>query len=129
MLRDAGANITEKAFHGDITEIRSFIDAGKPILFPHDSTREFNERVNERMEHRIAVTDWREWGEKFLPALKKSAPLHADPEYGHICLIIGYNDRTREIAISDSWGPNYTERWMTEEEARQIKAGTISIIE
>jgi hypothetical protein len=129
MLRDAGANITRKAFHGDIAEIQSSIDEGKPVLFPHFSTQEFNDRVNDRMTHRIAVTDWKDWGEKFLPALKKSVPLKPDPEYGHICLIIGYNARTREIAITDSWGPNYTERWMTEEEARQVKQGNISIID
>jgi len=129
MLRDAGATITEKSFGGNIGEIKSYIDSGKPILFPHFSTREFNVRVNQRMTHRIAVSDWKDWEEKFLPQLKITIPLKSDPESGHICLIIGYNDRTREIAISDSWGPSYTERWMTEEEARQIKQGSISIIE
>ena len=129
MLRDAGANITEKSFNGNISDIKSSIDGGKPVLFPLYSTPEFNRRVDQRMRHRIAVTDWKDWEEKFLPDLKKSAPLKPDPSYSHICLIIGYNPRTREIAISDSWGPTSTERWMTEEEARQVKQGGISIIE
>lgn len=130
MIRDAGGNITQKNFSGSIQEIKSAIDAGKPILFAHFSTEEFNKRVNERMEHRVAVTDWGKWLSEFLPSLKKSIPLKPDPNYGHICLIIGYNEKTREIAISDSWGPQATERWMTEEEARQIQQpGALSVIE
>ena len=129
-LRDAGANITQKNFSGSIQEIKPVIDAGKPLLFTHYSTEEFNKRVNERMTHRIAVTNWEDWSTRFLPSLKKTIPLKPDPEYGHICLIIGYNEKTREIAISDSWGRGAKERWMTEEEARQIKQpGALSVIE
>ncbi|MCX8493901.1 MAG: C39 family peptidase [Chthoniobacterales bacterium] len=129
-LRDAGAIITQKNFSGSIQEIKSAIDAGKPLLFTHYSTEEFNKRVNERMTHRIAVTNWDDWSTRFLPSLKKTIPLKPDPEYGHICLIIGYNEKTREIAISDSWGRAAKERWMTEDEARQIKQpGALSVIE
>jgi hypothetical protein len=82
------------------------------------------------MAHRVAVSNWNDWSMRFLPSLKKTKPLKPDPEWGHICLIIGYNQKTREIAISDSWGPETTERWMTEEEAKQIKQpGALSIIE
>jgi hypothetical protein len=130
MIRDAGGTITQKNFAGSIEEIKSAIDAGKPILFTHFSTPEFNKRVNERMAHRVAVSNWNDWSMRFLPSLKKTTPLKPDPEWGHICLIIGYNQKTREIAISDSWGPETTERWMTEEEAKQIKQpGALSIIE
>lgn len=130
MIRDAGGNITQKNFSGNIQEIKSAIDAGKPILFCHYSTDEFNKRVNERMEYRVAVTDWEKWLREFLPSLKKTIPLKPDAHYSHICLIIGYNEKTREIAISDSWGPQATERWMTEEEARQIQQpGALSVIE
>ena len=130
MIRDAGGTITAKNFSGNIPEIKSAIDAGKPILFTHYSTEEFNRRVNERMAHRVAVTDWEKWRAAFLPSLKKTAPLKPDPTCGHICLIIGYNEKTHEIAISDSWGPQATERWMLEEEARQIQAqGALSVIE
>jgi len=129
MLSDAGAHITHVNFNGSYLEIKPYIDAGKPVIFPLFSTMEFNDRVNERMSHRIAVTDWNEWREAFLPSLKKTEPLKPDPRYGHICLIVGYNASTGEIAISDSWGPGSTERWMTEEEARQIQAGSLSVIE
>lgn len=130
MIRDAGGTITQKNFSGSIQEIKPLIDAGKPILFTHFSTPEFNNRVNERMTHRVAVANWDDWATRFLPSLKKTAPLKPEPEWGHICLIIGYNEKTREIAISDSWGRAAKERWMTEEEAKQIKAsGALSVIE
>jgi len=130
MIRDAGGTITAKNFSGNIQEIKSAIDAGKPILFTHYSTEEFNKRVDGRMSHRVAVTDWERWREEFLPSLKKTTPLKPDPLWGHICLIIGYNENTHEIAISDSWGPQATERWMLEDEARQIQAqGALSVIE
>jgi hypothetical protein len=130
LIRDAGGVITRKNFTGSIPEIKPLIDAGKPILFTHLSVPEFNERVNARMARRVAVSDWEEWRTKTLPAPGKLPPLQSDKRYGHICLIIGYNEKTREIAISDSWGESATERWMTEEEARQIKsARALSVIE
>ena len=129
LIRDAGGNITQKSFSGNISEIKPFIDAGKPVLFPHFSTEEFNKRVDERMARRVAMTNWDAWKNQFLPSFKNTVPLQRDPQYGHICLIIGYNEKTREIAISDSWGQATTERWMTEDEARQIKSSAISVIE
>jgi hypothetical protein len=47
---------------------------------------------------------------------------------GHACMIIGYNEETEEIATSDSWGPEFEERWMTVEEAEAISQGTMQIL-
>jgi hypothetical protein len=130
VVYDAGGTISPRNFSGSILEIKPLIDAGRPLIFAHYSTEEFNKRVNERMARRIAVTNWDDWAGKFLPAFKKGPPLRPDPMWGHVCLIIGYNEKTREIAISDSWGPQATERWMTEEEARQIlQPSGLSVIE
>jgi len=38
----------------------------------------------------------------------------------HLCMIIGYNSRTKEIATSDSWGKEFAERWLTLEEAAAL---------
>jgi hypothetical protein len=43
-------------------------------------------------------------------------------------LITGYNRETREIAISDSWGAAFSERWLTEEEAQAVNQGDSSVI-
>jgi len=131
VVYDAGGTINSRNFIGSIQEIKPFIDAGKPLLFAHFSTEEFNRRVNERMKVRNNFSP-EDWSSKVLPDFKKrmGAPLKPEPQYGHVCLIIGYNEKTREIAISDSWGEAATERWMTEEEARQIMQPTgLSVIE
>ena len=131
VVYDAGGTITPKNFSGSIQEIKPLIDSGKPLIFAHYSTDEFNKRVNARMRVRANFSP-ADWASKVLPDFKKkeNTTLKADPLYGHVCLIIGYNEKTREIAITDSWGPVATERWMTEEEARQIMQPTgLSVIE
>ncbi|MFT6865090.1 MAG: hypothetical protein ACJAVK_003663 [Akkermansiaceae bacterium] len=35
-------------------------------------------------------------------------------------MIIGYNEATNEIAVSDSWGSNYTLRWVHLDEAEAV---------
>jgi hypothetical protein len=134
VIADAGGAIHPRNFSGSIQEIKPLIDAGKPLIFAHYSTEEFNNRVNERMMHRKPDTNWDDWATKFLPDFKKMnhTPLKPDPRYGHVCLIIGYNEKTREIAITDSWGTAAERpRWMTEEEARQIMrpSAGLSVIE
>ena len=51
-----------------------------------------------------------------------------DRASGHVCMIIGHNKQTGEIAVSDSWGPEYAERWVTPEEARAVSQGTFQVI-
>jgi hypothetical protein len=43
-------------------------------------------------------------------------------------MIIGYNDQTQEIAISDSWSKAFAIRWMTLPEAKAINAGESYVI-
>lgn len=71
VVYDAGGTIVPKNFSGSIQEIKTSIDAGKPLIFAHYSTEEFNKRVNARMARRVAVTDWNGWATTFLPTLKR----------------------------------------------------------
>ena len=43
-------------------------------------------------------------------------------------MIIGYNDKTGEIAISDSWSRAYEIRWLTLQEANAINKGQSYVI-
>lgn len=43
-------------------------------------------------------------------------------------MTIGNNEKTGEIAASDSWGPEFAERWMTEEEANAVSQGQLMVI-
>ena len=47
---------------------------------------------------------------------------------GHVCLVTGFNPETGEIALSDSWGPGYEERWITTEEAAAISQGAMAVV-
>jgi hypothetical protein len=47
---------------------------------------------------------------------------------GHVCLLIGCNRKTGELATSDSWGPEFAERWITLEEARALSQGDLGAI-
>lgn len=47
---------------------------------------------------------------------------------GHIFLIVGYNEKTGEIAISDSWGPKFSERWVPEAAMADLSYGTMYVI-
>lgn len=56
----------------------------------------------------------------------------ARPQRGenlHICIIHGYNKTTGEIAFTDSWGPRFTERWISAKEAEHFSSGRCWIIE
>ena len=44
-------------------------------------------------------------------------------------MIIGYNAKTKEIGISDSWSRRYALRWLTLDEANAINQGKTYVIE
>jgi hypothetical protein len=52
----------------------------------------------------------------------------ADLKNGHVCLLIGCNRKMGEPATSDSWGPKFTERWITAEKARALSQGNLGAI-
>lgn len=52
-----------------------------------------------------------------------------DPRMSHLCLIVGYNDKTDEIAVSDSWGPRFELRWITADAANAVSNGKFYIID
>jgi hypothetical protein len=43
-------------------------------------------------------------------------------------MIVGYNKITGEVAVSDSWGPEYEERWFLGVVATQVSQGTMTVI-
>ena len=84
----------------DIETVSEYIDLGMPIMWTYAaSMRPFQEAINRHTALRK--------GEEPEEEENSSGGIG-----GHICLIMGYNAETDEIAISDSWGPDYTERWL-----------------
>ncbi|MFM8807486.1 MAG: hypothetical protein ACKOJB_01030 [Chthoniobacterales bacterium] len=108
--------------------VAKFIDEGLPIMWAMFSTAEFNAAADARMGPRKAMTEPDAWATSLEPARKAEKDWRNDPESGHVCMIIGYNEKTGELAVSDSWGPQFAERWITAEEAKAVSQDRFFVI-
>jgi hypothetical protein len=116
----AGRRIESPAMKIDAVSVSRFIDRGLPIMWAMFSTRDFNNAVNSRIGARKSTTDINEWKKVLAAARKEVRKFRPERDSGHVCMIIGYNKQTGEIAISDSWGAAFAERWITPEEAAAV---------
>lgn len=112
----------------DPKDLASSIDKGLPLMWAMYIDRSLDSEITARSLERKDVTDWKDWNDQLKSHRKKAKSIKPDPENGHVCMIIGYNEITQEIATSDSWGPDFKERWLTVEEAEAISQGDIRII-
>ncbi len=110
-----------------VRTVQKYIDKGLPIIWTLYSSSEYNQYANQRTKERTAVSDWAVW-EKTVKSSARATELRKDRMAAHACLIIGYNKETDEIAVSDSWGPSYNERWISAEQAEQVSQGSIYVI-
>ena len=111
-------------------ELEKYLKDGVPILWGMHSTQWFNDTANRRTSMRKASQPdmWRKIIEK---ADQKLEDL-SSPQRGenlHICIIHGFNKTTQEIAFTDSWGPRFTERWISAKEAEHFSSGRCWVIE
>ncbi len=109
--------------------ISNYIDRGIPLMWTLGVPRAFYiGTLLKRAKLRRSVSDWSAW-KKQLQAQRVSADTLRDRVTGaHICMVIGYNKTTGEIAFSDSWGDGFAERWMTEVEAATIGGPYLSAV-
>jgi hypothetical protein len=92
------------------------------------STKEYNDIANARTKERDGMTDPLAWKKSLAEARKGQKALQPNRNEGHMCMITGYNKVTGEVAVSDSWGPAFEERWILGIEASQVSQGTIMVI-
>ena len=93
--------------------VKKHINKGVPILWQMRSLKSYNKLVNTRTREREKVTDYEAWKETVTAEAEELAPrLENNMSNHHICMIIGYNEETNEIAVSDSWGERYELRWV-----------------
>lgn len=96
-----------------IRRVKSYINKGVPILWCMRSLKEYNNIANKRTRERASVNDFSQWKDEIAAEAKAQASYLANNESNHhICMIIGYNEETNEIAVSDSWGKRYELRWI-----------------
>ena len=94
-------------------KVKTYIDKGVPILWCMRSLEEYNAIANARSKERASVKDFSQWGKTIsLEAEYVSKRLELNESNYHICMIIGYNEETNELAVSDSWGARYALRWV-----------------
>ena len=108
--------------------VAKYIDRGLPVMWAMFSTKEYNDIANARTKERAGMTDAAAWKKALADARKGQKPLQPDRNEGHVCMIIGYNKETGEVAVSDSWGPAFEERWILGVEATQVSQGGVTVI-
>ena len=132
LLSNIGSDIKRKGRSFEITDgelkmrdIKKSIDCGVPMIWALFSTKTFNEIANNRSKSRLESWD----SHKGIVAAAAANPsLTPDSSTAHVVIIMGYNEETNEIAFSDSWGENYTERWITLPEAEQVSQKRFYVI-
>jgi hypothetical protein len=120
-LLNAGAHISSNVSI-NMGDIKSHIDRGQPIIWGIIVTPELMKRVAARREARTHMGDPAEWSRGLTGdrantfKLGQTVAGSATGGY-HCCLIIGYNEATREVAMSNSFGEKYAVDWIPIEEA------------
>lgn len=109
-----------------IRDVKRYIDQGSPVMWTLHSMDEYNEIADENTAGRDSG------GADFRAEMKqKSAEITAQDKptsNRHVCMIIGYNESTNEIAVSDSWGPSFELRWVPIEVANWASSGKLFMI-
>ena len=108
--------------------VKKYIDKGLPIIWTLFSSRQYNSFVNKRTVERQSVNDWEAWKDRSKNEAR-DINLIKDFRSAHACMIIGYNNTTAEIAVSDSWGPSYAVRWVPVDQIAQVSQGSIYLLD
>lgn len=123
-------NRSMKEIGGEIKlrTVKKYVDEGLPIIWTMFSSREYNSFVNKRTTERLSVNDWKVWKDR---SKNEARDIHLLKDFmsAHACMIIGYNNKTEEIAVSDSWGPSYAVRWVPIDQIEQVSQGSIYLID
>ena len=104
----------------DPKKLKRYIEKGVPVLWQMCSLSGYNQIANSRTRARRNIKDWAQYAEKIAAEAEKNATKLRARSNFHICMIIGYNEATQELAVSDSWGKNYSMRWIHISEAEAV---------
>ncbi len=104
-----------------IRSVKRRIDEGIPVMWVMHSMPAYNEIANQNTIARAREND--DPDARLAAMRERLATLAAGPEpegHNHICMIVGYNEKTNELAVSDSWGARYELRWVPLEAAQWV---------
>jgi hypothetical protein len=111
-----------------IRDVKRYIDQGIPIMWRLCSMAAYNEIADKNTSTRSKVTDWKTYATDIAAASAGLAKSPKPEAQYHLCMIIGYNEATQEIAVSDSWGPSFERRWVPISVANWASNGGIFMI-
>jgi len=123
-----GRYLTQEGERAQIQNVARYINQGLPIMWTIYHDNKVEHMITDRTQQRKNTTDWDGWKKSLDPFRLAARQIHPDQKNTHMCMIIGYNQKTGEVAISDSWGESFAERWLTPEEADAIGEGSFIII-
>ena len=123
-----GRRVESRQSKLDLILVARYIDKGLPMIWAMYSTKEFNALLNKRQGLRTKMTDADEWVKTLNEDRRERKKIRPASDASHVCMIIGYNKKTKEVCISDSWGPEFMERWATIDEAQSVSQGYFQII-
>jgi len=111
----------------DLPKLQAYFEKGIPLIWAMYTDPEVDRDLTARMKLRPS-TDAAAWRESLKAKRKAARNLRKNPDNAHVCLLVGCNRETQELATSDSWGPEFAERWITLEEARALSQGDLGAI-
>lgn len=107
-----------------------YFDEGRPVLWSLASTPAFNALASAYSAERAALSSdpaaLKTWA-----AERRRLGTTLTPEAGsaHLCLLVGYNRATGELAFSDSWGPEFAERWLPAAAVQAVSSGEFWVLD
>jgi hypothetical protein len=111
-----------------VRDVKRYIDTGFPVMWRLCSMPEYNKAADKDTAGRDGITDWKDYGEKLLAENATLVKSEKPRSNYHICMIIGYNEVSQEIAVSDSWGARFERRWVPVSVANWASNGGILMI-
>ena len=111
-----------------IREVKRYLDDGIPVMWTLFSVDDYNHAANANSATRAKVTDWPAYAAAIATAAEAIVHKPKPDTNRHICLIVGYNEQTDELAVSDSWGPQFERRWVPVKLANWASQGGLFLI-
>jgi hypothetical protein len=122
-----GRSITSVSPSLDLSKLETFFEKGIPLTWAMVVDEKLDHDLSSRLRQRTE-SDPESWIKTLAEKRKAARSIKKNLNNGHVCLLIGLNRKTGELATSDSWGPEFAERWITIEEARAISQGDLGAI-
>ena len=111
-----------------IRDVKRYIDEGIPVMWAMKSVDDYNKTANENTAKRKKITDWPAYTREIAAKADEISAKAKPDENHHMCMIIGYNEDTNELVVSDSWGASYERRWVPVKVANWASQGAIFMI-